>query len=118
MITASFGLTREEALDFREGAEGGPMSRPRIFAAVAERRERSTAMLRRVIEDRRADPQDDVITLLVESEIEEDGERQLLTDDEIYGSPGSSSPPARGPRGASSGISSWPSCGSRRCSTR
>ena len=84
-ITASFGLTREEALDFREGAEGGPMQSASDLAAVAERRERSTAMLRRVIEDRRAHPQDDVITLLVESEIEEDGKRHLLTDDEIYG---------------------------------
>ena len=42
-------------------------------------------MLRRVIEDRRVNPQDDVITMLVESEIDEDGERHLLTDDDIYG---------------------------------
>jgi len=42
-------------------------------------------MLKRVIEERRAEPQDDVITMLVESEIEEDGERHLLTDEEIYG---------------------------------
>ena len=51
----------------------------------AARFERTTAMLRHVIEERRADPQDDVITMLVESELEEDGERHLLTDDEIYG---------------------------------
>ena len=42
-------------------------------------------MLRHVIDERRVEPQDDVITMLVESEIEEDGERHLLTDDEIYG---------------------------------
>jgi cytochrome P450 len=30
-------------------------------------------------------PQDDVITLLVQSELEEDGQRHLLTNEEIYG---------------------------------
>ena len=82
-ITSSFGLTREEALDFREGAGEGGMT-----ADMDERMarfERTTALLERVIEDRRAHPQDDVITMLVESELEEDGERHLLTDDEIYG---------------------------------
>lgn len=79
-ITASFGLTREEALDFREGAADGRV------ADVEERlaqRERSTAVLRRVIADRRAQPQDDLISVLVQSEIEEDGERHLLGDEEI-----------------------------------
>jgi cytochrome P450 len=82
-ITSSFGLTREEALDFREGAGEGGMS-----ANLEERMarfEKTTEMLRRVIDERRARPQDDVITLLVESELEEDGERHLLTNDEIYG---------------------------------
>jgi cytochrome P450 len=77
-ITSSFGLTREEALEFREGAEGGGMAGGASY-------ERSGAVLRRVIEDRRAHPQDDVITALVQSEIDEDGSRHLLTDDEIYG---------------------------------
>jgi cytochrome P450 len=77
-ITSSFGLSREEALEFREGAEGGGMGGGASY-------ERSGAVLRRVIEDRRAHPQDDVITALVQSEIEEDGSRHLLTDDEIYG---------------------------------
>jgi cytochrome P450 len=82
-ITASFGLTREEALDFREGAgEGGGMTN--VDERMA-RFEKTTAMLRRVIDERRAHPQDDVITMLVESELEEDGTRHLLTDDEIYG---------------------------------
>jgi cytochrome P450 len=86
-ITSSFGLTRQEALDFREGAEGGGMqaiadASPEV---LRERAERTTSMLRRVIEDRRAQPQDDLISALVQSEIEEDGERHLLTDDEIFG---------------------------------
>jgi cytochrome P450 len=81
-ITSSFGLTRDEALDFREGAGEAMVLDPEERAA---RQERSTAMLRRVIEERRAHPQDDVITQLVESEISEDGTRHLLTNDEIYG---------------------------------
>jgi cytochrome P450 len=84
-ITASFGLTREEAFAFREGAEGNAMRADTDPAAAAERHERTTAMLRRVIEDRRAQPQDDLITLLVETELDEGGERHLLTDEEIYG---------------------------------
>ncbi len=84
-ITSSFGLTRQQGLDFREGAEGTGMQASSDSAAMAERHERATAMLRSVIEDRRARPQDDVITVLVQSEIEEDGQRHLLTDDEIYG---------------------------------
>jgi cytochrome P450 len=83
-ITASFGLTREEALDFREGAEGNPLQTADP-ATVAARRERATGMLRRVIEERRAHPQDDLITELVESELDEGGARHLLTDDEIHG---------------------------------
>jgi cytochrome P450 len=82
-ITSSFGLTREEALDFREGAGEGGMS-----ADLDERMarfEKTTEMLHRIIDARRAQPQDDVITLLVESELEEGGERHLLTDEEIYG---------------------------------
>jgi cytochrome P450 len=86
-ITSSFGLSRQEALDFREGAETTGM---RAMGdgdrqAMLERHEMTTTMLRRVIEDRRAHPQDDVITALVQSEIEEDGQRHLLTNDEIYG---------------------------------
>jgi cytochrome P450 len=86
-ITSSFGLTRQEALDFREGAEGGgmPAMDESAHDAMLTRHERTTAMLRRVIEDRRAQPQDDIISLLVQSEIEEDGQRHLLTDDDVYG---------------------------------
>ena len=85
-ITRSFGLTREEALDFREGAEGMGMRSGDVDPEVMRaRHERTTAMLHRVIEERRADPQDDLITMLVQSELVEDGTRQLLTDDEIYG---------------------------------
>lgn len=83
-ITSSFGLTREEALDFREGA-GENAAMAQDPEAMMARHERTTEMLRRVIDQRREHPQDDVITILVETEIEEDGERHLLTNDEIYG---------------------------------
>ena len=52
------GLTRQEALDFREGAEGGgmrAMSDAERQAAVGQH-ERTTAMLRRIIEDRQPTP--------------------------------------------------------------
>jgi cytochrome P450 len=85
-ITSSFGLTSDEALDFREWAEGGMDrgggERPET---VRDRAEKTTAMLKRVIEERRAEPRDDVITMLVQSEIEDNGERHVLSDDEIYG---------------------------------
>jgi cytochrome P450 len=80
-ITSSFGLTREEALDFREDFELESLDRE----AIAGRVRRSTDVLKRVIEARRTDPQDDVITLLAETELDEDGVRHLLSDEEIYG---------------------------------
>ncbi len=84
-ITSSFGLTREEALDFREGAEGGQGRQDGDPNDVLRRREESTAVLQRLIADRRIHPKDDLITTLVETEIEENGERQLLSDAEILG---------------------------------
>ncbi len=84
-ITSSFGLTREEALDFRSGGEGGMRSPDADARTAAERYDWTTQLLKRIIDDRRANPQDDVITMLVQSELEEDGERHLLTDDDIYG---------------------------------
>ena len=78
-ITASFGLTREQALDFREQIEFGRENE----GDLALRAAKSAAMLREVIDARRRQPEDDVISLLVASEIEEDGERHLLTDEEV-----------------------------------
>ena len=80
-ITSSFGMSQDEALEFRENTEGERDDEE----AVAARAARSAQMLKHIIDDRRLNPQDDVITMLVQAEIEEDGERQLLTDDEVYG---------------------------------
>jgi cytochrome P450 len=79
-ITSSFGLTREEALDFRER-----VSEDRTEGRTEDVAARTAALLAGVIADRRLHPQDDVITLLVQSEIEEDGRRHLLTDEEVLG---------------------------------
>jgi cytochrome P450 len=81
-ITSSFGLTQQEALDFREGAENNFRQRSESENAAYER---SGQVLRRVIEDRRLNPQDDIISVLVQSELQEDGTRHRLSDDEIYG---------------------------------
>lgn len=80
-ITESFGLSRQEAWSFRrlygDPAIGHDTPEGRRAAGAV------TAMLERVIEDRRRSPRDDIISMLVESEYEEDGETQLLTDPEI-----------------------------------
>jgi cytochrome P450 len=80
-ITSSFGLTREQGLAFRESTEADSADP----AAVAQQREFVADMLRAVIEDRRQHPQDDLITQLVQSEIDDEGTRHLLTDEEILG---------------------------------
>lgn len=87
-ITSSFGLSSEEALDFRAGVEdetklafGGEVD----FEAMIARHERTNAVLRGLIEDRRSNPQDDLITMLAQSELVEGEQRQLLTDEEICG---------------------------------
>jgi cytochrome P450 len=86
-ITASFGLTREEALDFRESAEGGGSMRGSDgqvdVEALTKRNEMINGILHRVIRERRENPQDDVITVLAQSEITENGEKHLLTDQDI-----------------------------------
>ena len=80
-ITSSFGMTQEEALDFRENTEGERHDEE----AVAARAARAAGMLKGIIEARRCFPEDDVITMLTQAEIEEGGQRHLLSDEEIYG---------------------------------
>jgi cytochrome P450 len=69
-ITGSFGISVERALDVRESM-GDPMK-------IIE-------MLTPIIEARRAEPSDDLISVLVESEItDEDGVSHRLSDAEIH----------------------------------
>jgi cytochrome P450 len=69
-ITGSFGVPVDQALDIREA-----LSRP---AEVVE-------IIKPIVAARRTAPQDDLISILVESEIkDEDGVRHRLTDAEIW----------------------------------
>jgi cytochrome P450 len=69
-ITGSFGVPVEQALDIREALHN-PLD-------LAE-------MIKPVVAARRASPQDDLISVLVEAEVEgEDGTTQRLSDPEIY----------------------------------
>ncbi|MFC5754458.1 cytochrome P450 [Actinomadura rugatobispora] len=69
-ITGSFGISPERALDVREA-----MSRPMEIVEV----------LRPIVAARRENPQDDLISILVEAELkEEDGTTHRLSDAEIY----------------------------------
>ncbi|MEU1981001.1 cytochrome P450 [Nocardia sp. NPDC019395] len=71
-ITGSFGVPVSQALEIR--------------AALATRRfDVVVDMLRPVVADRRDEPRDDLISVLVEAELQaEDGTRHRLTDAEIY----------------------------------
>jgi len=69
-ITGSFGIPVERALDVREAA-GNP--------------ERVLEILAPIVAARRAQPSDDLISVLVEAEMtDEDGTRHRLSDAEIY----------------------------------
>jgi cytochrome P450 len=68
-ITGSFGIDVTRALDVRE--------RLRDPAGVAE-------IVAPIIEARRDDPQDDLISVLTEAEITDDGGTHRLTDEEIH----------------------------------
>jgi len=73
-ITGSFGITVEEALKVRAAVT----SDGRGVDVLAR-------LLLPIIEARRSDPQDDLISVLVEAEVDEDGETHRLSDVEILG---------------------------------
>jgi cytochrome P450 len=69
-ITGSFGVPVEQALDIREA-----LHQPAVLVE----------MIKPIVASRRESPQDDLISVLVEAEIEgEDGTTQRLSDPEIY----------------------------------
>jgi len=80
-ITGSFGLGPDDSWRFRE-LFGNP-DRTRAPEHITEAFTWATSRLRSVIEDRRAQPRDDLLTVLVQSELTEDGQRHLLTDEDI-----------------------------------
>jgi cytochrome P450 len=74
-ITGSFGFSVDQALDVRQAVSGG-------FAAEAQK---LAQYLMPVIEARRNNPQDDLISVLCQAEItDEDGVRHQLSDTEIF----------------------------------
>jgi cytochrome P450 len=74
-ICGSFGVRHDEALDIREAVT----SAGRGVAKFAE-------LVMPIIAARRASPQDDLISVLVQAEVtDEDGERHVLRDDEVLG---------------------------------
>ena len=71
-ITGSFGLTVDDALDIRTSVGGGGVGRPLEEFVMP------------VIAARRAEPQDDLISVLCQAEVTgEDGATQRLSDEEI-----------------------------------
>ncbi|ONH25082.1 cytochrome P450 [Pseudofrankia asymbiotica] len=73
-ICGSFGVGVEDALRIREAATSAGRDR----AVLAE-------ILLPIISARRGQPQDDIISVLVQAEITEDGVRQALSDTDILG---------------------------------
>jgi cytochrome P450 len=74
-ICGSFGISVEDALDIRAAVSGGGM---------AQGVGRFSEILRPIVEQRRAAPQDDLISVLVQAELtDEDGERHVLSDTDI-----------------------------------
>jgi cytochrome P450 len=75
-ICGSFGVSVEDALDIRaavSAAGQGP----------GQGVERFMEILRPIVEDRRARPQDDLISVLVQAELTEEGETHVLSDADI-----------------------------------
>ncbi len=69
-ITGSFGVGVEQALDIRES-----LQRPDLLVEI----------IKPIVAARREQPEDDLISVLVQSEItDEDGEKHRLSDAEIY----------------------------------
>ena len=115
-ITVSFGLTREQALDFRESTEAEPEIRRR---SAAQRRVRAPTPCSVGDRGPPGHPQDDVIT---HARRERDRRRRRAAicspTTRSSGSPASSSPPVRARRGVSSASCSSRCCRTRRRSTR
>ncbi len=74
-ICGSFGVSVEDALDIRAAVTAG---------GLAQGVGRLTEILRPIVEQRRAEPRDDLISVLVQAEIkDEDGSTHVLSDTDI-----------------------------------
>jgi len=82
---AEFRARADESLHIEDGSPTrGDLSRP-LVSDSGEINNEAFAILPELMEQRRADPQDDLITGLVHAEIDEDGVARTLTLDEIVG---------------------------------
>lgn len=79
VVSTGFGIPAKEALEFRKALllHGSPeeMAKGHAYA---------TSVLTRLIEERRADPKDDLISRFVHADLElEDGSKRKMTNDEV-----------------------------------
>ncbi|GAM98272.1 putative cytochrome P450 hydroxylase [alpha proteobacterium U9-1i] len=84
VIAMTLGVAEKDLDNFHEWA-----AKLQIAAAPPDvaraAREKVEAYMREVISERRAHPRDDLISLLIESEITENGEKQKITEEQILG---------------------------------
>jgi cytochrome P450 len=78
-ICGSFGISVEDALDIRAAVSGNDPSPGSGRPGVG----RFMEILRPIVEARRAQPQDDLISTLVQAELSEEGESHVLSDTDI-----------------------------------
>ncbi len=85
-FATEFRKTVDQSMHYEAGADvsGSPLRR-RDVDAVSEVGSGIFALLPELMEQRRRDPQDDLISALVHSELVEDGRTRTLTDAEIFG---------------------------------
>lgn len=82
-VTAGFGLSPSEGLEFRRNIQAGMRHSATPEQKLAATRD-ANAILERVIRQRQKEPQDDMISRLVGAELEdEDGTKRPLTVEEI-----------------------------------
>lgn len=82
-VTAGFGLSAQEGLEFRRCLLAAMAHATPPQEKMAKMQEAS-AILDKVIRERREDPRDDVISRLVQADLaEEDGSKRKLTVDEV-----------------------------------
>ncbi len=85
-FAAEFRKTVDDSMHYEAGRDvSGAAVRRRDVDAVSELGSGLFALLPELMEKRRTDPQDDLISALVHTEIEEDGRTRTLTDAEIFG---------------------------------
>lgn len=87
VIGALVGFPEDTREDFRKWADYVLRRDPETgqpLEGAAEAAQSSRAFVRSVLEERRADPQDDLMSILAQTEYEDiDGQKKLLSDDEV-----------------------------------